>query len=493
MTNDLQKRCLLLHVTGMEVQEVYFMLVGEDTIATFQDTLKVLDDYFIQKANVPFERHLFRQIAQENSETRDQFVCRLCQRSVSCDFGEQEDDLKCCSSHMRLKLLEKEGTLTLEDLLRIARSQEAVDRQMKVMVSNAGANQINVVGGNKRSARSRVCYACGLDGHFSGNKWCPAHGQACLRCGGIGHFRVRCPKVMQRGSGELRGTTSSGRNGPSRGMGVARGDKAGARSRFQSKPVKPREANRVLCQSVRQQPSSPVQQSPEYAFSVERPGDLAVEKSGSVSLVVGGVHLGEVLIDSGATCNVLSEPTWNFLKQRGIRCESRKSATTLYPYGGKEPLPTLGTFTADVMLAGDETGCRADFVVVKGDSRTLLGRGTAMVLDILRVGPAEANSVSRGLDGDIRRRYSALFNGVGRLKGYELKLHIEDSVKPVAQHVRRIPLGLREKVEKKLDELLELDIIEGVPEGPSGWISPLVVVPKSDGDVRVCVDNASCQ
>ena len=44
------------------------------------------------------------------------------------------------------------------------------------------------------------------------------------------------------------------------------------------------------------------------------------------------------------------------------------------------------------------------------------------------------------------------------------------------------------KVDKKLDKLLELDIIEGVPDGPSGWISPLVVVPKSDGDVRICVD-----
>ena len=34
---------------------------------------------------------------------------------------------------------------------------------------------------------------------------------------------------------------------------------------------------------------------------------------------------------------------------------------------------------------------------------------------------------------------------------------------------------------------MELDIIEEVQKGPSGWISPLVVVPKGDGDMKVCV------
>ena len=61
-------------------------------------------------------------------------------------------------------------------------------------------------------------------------------------------------------------------------------------------------------------------------------------------------------------------------------------------------------------------------------------------------------------------------------------------MKPVAEPVRRIPCGLRKKVDEKLEELLQADIIEEVLEGPSGWISPLVVVPKSDGYVRICVD-----
>lgn len=230
-------------------------------------------------------------------------------------------------------------------------------------------------------------------------------------------------------------------------------------------------------------------QRPDYAFSVEQVNDRKEQRSALVTLIIGGVDVPDVLIDSGASCNVMGQQTWELLKQKGINCESRKSAKELFAYGGTEPLPTLGTFTADVTLAGFENGSNADFVVVEGDGRTLLGRETAEALNLLRIGPFQTNSVDGGRsDGDVREKYKHLFSGVGLLKGYELKLHIGESVKPVAQHVRRIPFGLRKKVDAKLDELLELDIIEEVPEGPSGWISPLVVVPKSDGDVRVCVD-----
>ena len=67
-------------------------LVADAESATFEVTVKVLDDYFVPKANVPFERHLFRQIVQESEETVDQFVCRLCQRAINCEFGENEND-----------------------------------------------------------------------------------------------------------------------------------------------------------------------------------------------------------------------------------------------------------------------------------------------------------------------------------------------------------------------------------------------------------------
>ena len=62
---------------------------------------------------------------------------------------------------------------------------------------------------------------------------------------------------------------------------------------------------------------------------------------------------------------------------------------------------------------------------------------------------------------------------------------------------------MRGDVEKELERLETLDIIERV-EGPTPWISPIVVGPRKSGEVRICVDmgdankavkreNTSCQ
>ena len=60
-------------------------------------------------------------------------------------------------------------------------------------------------------------------------------------------------------------------------------------------------------------------------------------------------------------------------------------------------------------------------------------------------------------------------------------------VNRVAQHPRRVPFSLREKVESKLHELEQLDVIEKV-KGPTPWFSPIVVVLKPSGEIRLCDD-----
>ena len=66
-------------------------------------------------------------------------------------------------------------------------------------------------------------------------------------------------------------------------------------------------------------------------------------------------------------------------------------------------------------------------------------------------------------------------------------MHIDESVTPVQQPVRRLPYHTRKKVSKELDRLLQNDCIEKV-EGPTSWINPIVVVPKSNDRIRLCLD-----
>ena len=222
-------------------------------------------------------------------------------------------------------------------------------------------------------------------------------------------------------------------------------------------------------------------------FSV---GDETQQSNGIVALQIGDVYLQNVLIDSGATSNLLGKPTWKWLKTQKIDCKSRKDAKVLFAYGNTKPLPTLRTLTARVMCTDTNVTVEADFVIIDGDGRTLLCRDTAEKQNVLRIGPIHSvNNVGvETTDQNIWDKYKEVFNGVGLLKVYELKLNVDTSVKPVAQPVRRIPFGVREKVQKKLDELLARGIIEDLPEGSTSWISPLVVTTKRDGDVRICVD-----
>ena len=96
---------------------------------------------------------------------------------------------------------------------------------------------------------------------------------------------------------------------------------------------------------------------------------------------------------------------------------------------------------------------------------------------------AEGKPVYKQLIAEFPR----IFDGVGALKDYEVHLHIDSSVTSVVQPARRIPFHLRKQVEQELVALEQQGIIEKV-DGPAPFVSPLVIVPKKDGGVRLCVD-----
>ena len=121
----------------------------------------------------------------------------------------------------------------------------------------------------------------------------------------------------------------------------------------------------------------------------------------------------------------------------------------------------------------------------------LLGKDTAIMHGVPKIGIGMV-LVKLGLqnsDEVLRSKYPKVFGGVGipRLKHRTVQLHINPDVKPIAQPARRVPFSLRGKVEEKINELVSLDIIEPV-EGPTSWVNPVVIVPKSKGGITLCID-----
>lgn len=167
---------------------------------------------------------------------------------------------------------------------------------------------------------------------------------------------------------------------------------------------------------------------------------------------------------------------WEQLKKMKIKCKSYRTSKRVYAYGHQKPLTVAGGFSAQVKI-GDKS-VQAEFLVVEEKGKALLSKQTSIDLGILMIqNPAVYNVFS---DTDrktfIRLKFPKCFEGVGKLKDYQLHIAVDETVEPVAQALRRVPYNFREKLEKKRSELESMDIIEKV-EGTSRWISPIVVVP----------------
>ncbi|KAK3711516.1 hypothetical protein QZH41_016433 [Actinostola sp. cb2023] len=194
-----------------------------------------------------------------------------------------------------------------------------------------------------------------------------------------------------------------------------------------------------------------------------------------------------MIVDSGASANVLHRQTWEWLKRNKVKCVSARSNRKLYTYGSEKPLRVIGTFTCRVMAGNNST--EGEFCVIDGRGESLLGRATSVRLGVLKVGVDISAVVERlqPIGETIQEKYPEVFRGVGMLKGRAIQLHIDPNVKPVAQSIRRTPFSLRSKVEEKIKELIDMDIIEPVA-GPTPWVNSVVVVPNPNGDIRLCID-----
>ena len=86
-----------------------------------------------------------------------------------------------------------------------------------------------------------------------------------------------------------------------------------------------------------------------------------------------------------------------------------------------------------------------------------------------------------------QKEYPKLFTGLGEVEG-EYKIKLKSDAQPyVLNSPRRIELPLMDSVKTELERMVKLKVIIPVQEA-TDWCSPMVVVPKPNGELRICAD-----
>ncbi len=477
ITDKKRQRALLLYQAGPRVREIFRQLpdTGEDD--DIDTAIEKLNSYFEPQKHRLYEVYKFRQTRQEVNESIDQYYTRLRSMGKRCEFADIDFEIMLqivlhgTSKRLRKQAL-RDPKMTLKDLLIIGKQFEMCDFQTAdIEDNNRTANEVNALRNEQRSKVKSECRNCGGEWpHIRGN--CPAKGKECRNCGKLNHFAKSCRSAKQ----EKRET------------------KLPPQRRNKIRPVDVTDDD-----SDSSGTSGSHSPTPSYCYAVE-----TQRTNNPVAKVKINNQYIKFTVDTGSTINIIDPTTFDQLGNVTLV----KTHIKAFPFNSTTPVKMKGKFCTEIESRRKITV--ANIYVTDGNGGCLLSGSTAQELGLISLhlntvntSPTKQAEKDKTLKNEvvkdvpiddhgvqkIVRKYSNAFQGLGKLKDKQIDLIIDKDVKPVAQQQRRVPFHLREKVEKELQQLYAQDIIEKVPENEeTEWISPLVIVPKQNDKIRLCVD-----
>ena len=187
----------------------------------------------------------------------------------------------------------------------------------------------------------------------------------------------------------------------------------------------------------------------------------------------------EFKLDSGSKVTVVSDHTpW----LKGLKLDPIKSE---FRGPGNIKLSHLfkGQITNATLQAAGRSH-RENVYVMSNQANNLLSKPAIQALRLLTPA-AEVHNVEKV--PDFRAEYPKLFKGLG-LIGQEYRIPLKQVAVPVCLYTpRHVPHPLLPKVKEKLDSMVHGNVISPVTV-PTDWCSDMVITPKRNGDVRICVD-----
>ena len=191
-------------------------------------------------------------------------------------------------------------------------------------------------------------------------------------------------------------------------------------------------------------------------------------------------HPVEMELDTGASVSLMSEEDFQELQGSGVTLQP--SSAKLFTYTG-DRIQIVGQANVKVDYKGQEA--TLPLLVTKDKGPPLLGRNW---LQTLKLDWKSIFTVSSDLTlQTVLEEFSEVFKEeLGMLKGVTAKIYTDPGATPSFHSARPVAYSQLKKVEAELERLQSQGIIE--PVQFSDWAAPIVPVPKSDGNIRICGD-----
>jgi transposase InsO family protein len=455
ISDNTKKRAKFLHLGGTDIQELVYNLPGaieEYDPARKNDVytslIEKLNDHFSPIQNSTFERHLFRSLQQKENEKISDFVIRLRNQANKCNFGSTQKETieinlkdkiidSCTFVELKKKFLEKE--YSFKEITDMYMVHEQIQKQSKMMMGNGSEvnDNVNKINTFNRKYSNIDCGRCGSRNHTSNDQKCPAINKICTKCNLRGHFSLKCRTNKRRIYNNNDG-------------------------KFKKRKLN---VNAITSEDESFDDLY-------HCFRIDNGPQHKLSNEELISCKIGNSEIC-MLIDSGSKLNIINGKDWKKISAENPNTLSinKDVGKVFKAYASPGNLQVSCKFNTRLSLKNGNSEITTFYVVENGD-KSLLGKNSAINLGVLRIGLDINNIVD--------------VTPFPKMRNIIIQLKIDPNVTPVTQPYRRVPIALEEKIEKKLNEALKMDIIELVDSSP--WISPIVVVLKDDKDIRICVD-----
>ena len=119
--------------------------------------------------------------------------------------------------------------------------------------------------------------------------------------------------------------------------------------------------------------------------------------------------------------------------------------------------------------------------MVRDLQNNLLGLPSITALNLIQRVDATRKSAT------IQEQFPDVFTGLGTM-GEEYSIKLKEGAQPYSLYTpRRVPFAQRKQVQEELIRMESMGVISKVSD-PTPWCAGMVVVPKKNGSVRICVD-----